>query len=266
MSSIEFRILIFDGRDTLFSHDNWVADIPLRSKFPRLFDLVVYKESTVEEMGRLGWEVTVHDTWRWLLDLVHGYSASGAYHFLTTPVVPVDRYLVDDVWHKLIPSKVSLFVWRLLRDRLPTKDNLARRRVIPAANTTCSAICDNLETARHLFLECNVLSSIWPSVLHWLGSSAVLPGELRHHLNQFIHMAGLPRFTHIHLKIISFASVWVIWKEGNNRIFNNAACNPSSLLEKIKFNSYLWLKSKQTAFSYSYHDWWKKSLLCMGVH
>lgn len=33
----------------------------------------------------------------WLLDPVHGYSARGAYHFLTTSGVPVDRYLVDNV-------------------------------------------------------------------------------------------------------------------------------------------------------------------------
>jgi hypothetical protein len=122
--------------------------------------------------------VTVHDTWRWLLDPLHGYSVRGAYHFLTTPGVHVYRHLVDDVWHKIIPSKVSLFVWRLLRDRLPTKDNLARRQVIQATDTTCPADCGYLKTARHLFLGCNILSSIWPLVLHWLGISAVLAGKI----------------------------------------------------------------------------------------
>jgi len=49
------RRVIGDGRDTLFWYDTWVGEMPLRVRFPRLFDLVVVKECTVEEMWRLGW-------------------------------------------------------------------------------------------------------------------------------------------------------------------------------------------------------------------
>ena len=266
------RRVVGDGRDTLFWHDTWVGDTSLKLKFPRLFDLSVNKESTVEEMTRLGWEVggmgwewrrrllvweeesveecsvllhnvvlqvIVHDTWRWLLDPILGYSVRGAYNFITTTGTTVDRNLVDEVWHRLIPLKVSLFVWRLLHDRLPTKDNLARRGSIPATDTACSSSCGNLETSKHLFLDCATLSSLWSLVLHWLGISSVLGGELRHHFLQFTHMASLPRFIHSHLRVIWFASVWVIWKERNNRVFNNVVSAPSILLEKVKLISFL---------------------------
>jgi len=49
------RRVVGDGRNTLFWYDNWVREIPLRYKFPHLFDLAVNKECTVEEMSRLGW-------------------------------------------------------------------------------------------------------------------------------------------------------------------------------------------------------------------
>ena len=78
-------------------------------------------------------------------------------------------------------------------------------------------------------------------------------------------MAGMPRFTHTFLKVIWFASVWVIWKERNNRVFQNAVTIPSVLVEQVKLNSFLWLKSKRANFVYSYHDWWQNSILCMGV-
>jgi len=61
---------------------------------------------------------------------MHGYSVREAYQFITTPDEPVDRGLIDDVWHKQVPLKVSVFVWRLFRNRLPTKDNLVRQRVL----------------------------------------------------------------------------------------------------------------------------------------
>jgi len=143
---------------------------------------------------------------------------------------------------------------------------LARWRVIQSTNTTCAVGCGHLEMAKHLFLSCDTFSSLWLLLLHWLDISSVLAGELRHHFLQFINTAGLPRVTHLFLRIIWFAFVWVFWKERNNHVFKNAASNPSILLEKVKLNSYLWLKSKQVSFSNNYHDTWKHPLFCMGIH
>jgi len=97
------RMVVGDGRNTLFWYDTWIGDTPLWLKFPRLFELAVEKESKVEEMRRLGWDGngrawvwrrrlyaweeesvrecvallcnidlqdTVHDSWRWTLDPV----------------------------------------------------------------------------------------------------------------------------------------------------------------------------------------------------
>jgi len=51
---------------------------------------------------------SVNDTWRWLLDPIHGYSVQEAYKFLTHSGDTVDMTLVDDVWHRHILLKVSL--------------------------------------------------------------------------------------------------------------------------------------------------------------
>ena len=42
------RRVVGDGKGTLFWYDNWIGDIPLRLKFPKLFDLAMFKEVTVE--------------------------------------------------------------------------------------------------------------------------------------------------------------------------------------------------------------------------
>ncbi|XP_024632636.1 uncharacterized protein [Medicago truncatula] len=121
---------------------------------------VVDKECSVAEMCRLGWAEgaeawiwrrrllaweeendNVHDTWRWYLDPTHGYSVRVAYRFITTSGEPSDSIHDDNVWHRLIPAKVSLFVWRLMRNRLPTKDNLVRRRVLPPNGVVCVLGC-----------------------------------------------------------------------------------------------------------------------------
>jgi len=67
-------------------------------------------------------------------------------------------------------------------------------------------------------------------------------------------MAGMPRSSYLFLNVIWLATVWVIWKERNNRVFQNATATTYFLLEKVKLNSFLWLKSKQSALVYSYTD------------
>jgi len=117
------------------------------------------------------------DSWRWLLDPAHGYTVREAYRFLTNDGNFVDRSLVDDVWHKNILSKVSLFVWRLLWNRLPTRDNLVQRRVLGLADSACVSGCGEQGTTSHLFCGCLIFSSLWDHILHWLGLSMVFPGD-----------------------------------------------------------------------------------------
>ncbi|PNY13480.1 cysteine-rich receptor-like protein kinase, partial [Trifolium pratense] len=67
------------------------------------------------------------DLWQWQPDPVRGYSVRGAYHILTSQQLdPLDA-IADLIWHKQVPLNVSILAWRLLRDRLPTKVNLATR-------------------------------------------------------------------------------------------------------------------------------------------
>jgi hypothetical protein len=79
----------------------------------------------------------VSDIWEWLADTGKGYSVRGAYNLLTNGGTPHMGTPFELVWHHQVPLKVSVFVWRLIRDRLPTKANLAIRGVIPADDILC---------------------------------------------------------------------------------------------------------------------------------
>ena len=139
-----------------------------------------------------------------------------------------------------------MFVWRLLHNRLPTEDNLVRRRVISHEDAACVSGCGSQETANHLFLGCDIFGLLWSQVWLWLGISSVSQGDIIQHLTQFIKMPGLHRSTHLFFIIIWFTTVWVLWKERNDRVFNNTASTPLILIEKVKLTSFLWLKSKLT--------------------
>jgi len=292
------RRVVGDSRNTYFWTDNWVGGVPVGIKFPRLFEFSMNRECSVEEMAWLGWEEGgrvwvwwrrllaweeesvrectallnnivlqdhIHDRWKWLLDPIQGYSVCGIYQFLTFADEPVDRGRVINVRHKQVSSKVSMFAWRLLRDRIPAKLNLVRRCVVQTNDNLCVGGCRYIKLTDHLFFGCNIFCSIWYLVCKWLGITSVSSSTICEHFTQFTNMAGMPQFTYFYLKVIWLVCTWVLWKERNNRVLKNMALDPYSLLEKVKLNSFLWLKTNQVSFAYGYHDWWRHPLLCMGV-
>lgn len=93
-----------------------------------------------------------------------------------------DKGVFDTVWHKHVPLKVSLFAWRLFHERLPTKDNLARHRVLHTDDTMCMGACGELETADNLLFSCDTFGSVWSFILQWLGLSFVAHARSRVHL------------------------------------------------------------------------------------
>lgn len=188
-----------------------------------------------------------------------------AYRFITSHGDHFDRSLVDKVWHRHIPAKVSMFVWRLLRNRLPTRSNLLRRHIIHANNVMCVTGCNVTETASHLFLWCGNSFTLWSLVASWLGLSLGHSNDLRQHHIQFCSMAGFSWCTHPYFTSIWYACVWVIWKDRNKHIFQNEAHHSLFLLEKIKRNSFMWMKARSFSFHYSYFDWWSRPIFCMGV-
>jgi len=93
--------------------------------------LLAWKEETLVECRRLLLTVVLHvnvdDVWSWILDHTVDYTVRGAYCMLTSgsatnSTIPVVHAIL--LWRKNVPLKVSIFGWRLFRNRLPTKANL----------------------------------------------------------------------------------------------------------------------------------------------
>jgi len=132
----------------------------------------------------------VSDQWLWLPDPSGGYSVRGAYHLLMTKDIPLADSEVELIWHNQVPLKVSVFAWRLLRDKLSTKTNLVNIGVIFSNASFCVSGCCFVETTHHLFLFCSTFASLWPLVRHWIGFIGVESNILSDHFLHFVHSTG----------------------------------------------------------------------------
>ncbi|GAU17363.1 hypothetical protein TSUD_232390 [Trifolium subterraneum] len=284
-----------DGRNTLFWTEPWLEDCPLDRSFSRLFDLAENKFITVADMHGLGWgvdgeawkwrrrlraweeelvldcverlsnvvlQVNVHDRWVWKLHPSHCYTVRSAYAFLTATDINLNEGFNRFLWLKSIPLKVNIFVWRLFLNRLPTRDNLFRRGILDASMLACATSCGRMEDVDHLFFQCPVYSRLWASVSKWMEVETAFHGTLILHSNQFCGLGGSSKSYNTLLIIIWVAVLFIIWKGRNHHIFKAGQDSLEAMVEKVKFQSYCWLKSCYVLFDYDFSFWRQHPLNC----
>jgi hypothetical protein len=58
------------------------------------------------------------------------------------------------MWKNNVPSKISIFGWRLLLEKLPTRESLFNKGVITnVLDRGCVLCCNNVETTTHIFFN-----------------------------------------------------------------------------------------------------------------
>ena len=133
-----------------------------------------------------GMAVQVHHqySWSWEGDPGGEYSVGSAYRALNQYAVEEeDERALSILWKLKIPSKVSLFDRRLIRDRLPTTKNLRNQNVV--LDEVCSPFCLNHdEDAGHLFFGCTKIMPLWWETLSWINTLSVFSERPKEHFLQ----------------------------------------------------------------------------------
>jgi len=93
----------------------------------------------------------------------------------------------------------------------------------------------------------------------------VLPFDVAGHFNQFSSLGDAAQSRRLISQVIWFATVWEIWKEIKNRIFNAKECTILQVVDKIKSLAYRWLKVKFSTLPFNYHCWWLSSFTLLGI-
>ena len=102
---------------------------------------------------------------------------------------------------------MSLFVWHLIRDRVPTKVNLFKHCIFSAEDQLCVSGYGQIESAGHLFLDFTLYGSLWFDLYRWLGIITVCPYNLIDHIQQFGFFVGISKTHRIWMVIIWCACI-----------------------------------------------------------
>eukprot|EP00253_Pinus_taeda_P008792 PITA_08792 len=157
-----------------------------------------------------------------------------------------------NVWDPLTLSKVNFFFWTLAHNKLLTGDNLAKRNI--AGPHRCALCNSNLETAQHLFLECDFANQVWRHTLQNLQIN-IPPqnnvADLYANWNR-IYPQRIPSksfWKKIWTAIPKFVC-WQIWLARNQQIFKEISHTPLKVASKAK--SFLLEAAQQQYFKEDY--------------
>ncbi|XP_058742524.1 uncharacterized protein LOC131614996 [Vicia villosa] len=199
-----------DGNVVPYWYACWAGTQTLREAFPKLFavasDHLIYVAATgsvtatdweynsaslfsaetvasnflvQQQLGflqHISVEQDVNDEFCWALTADGAFSVKSCFdrfkEKLSSPPLDAATVLaINHLWKFKVPSKLLCFGWRVILDRIATKDQLFKRGITAAMNDLLCVFCEEeVESLSHLLCHCGIVSGIWRKVYNWLGS------------------------------------------------------------------------------------------------
>lgn len=269
-----------NGKNTRFWKDLWIGEECLSFRFPRLFALETEKDCIIHDrridnLWQWKWRRPVRsgresqqlddlanilptnmsenpDGWSWCLE------GNNQDHFSVAMLrTRVDHYTLSVCnyptrWNNLIPKKINIFRWRLLRDCLPTHLNLSRRG-IDINSIRCLRCNSGNETVDHLFRECNIAHNIRSWINRWCQTNIpdLAPKELLSWLDTTTYDGTQKRI----LDAILSTYWWLLWKARNNLKHNGTREKAGDICSAISSLSFMWISNRNKKIRGNWNNW-----------
>jgi hypothetical protein len=98
------------------------------------------------------------DAVSWSLEASGRYSTRSTYLALSQGANVTS---FKDVWKTRVPPRIRVFLWQLIRGRLPSSDQVAKR--MGPSNGLCS-LCGDVEDCNHIFFTCPLAGFLWAGI------------------------------------------------------------------------------------------------------
>ncbi|KAF6158392.1 hypothetical protein GIB67_022472 [Kingdonia uniflora] len=241
------------GNFTYFWKDPWHPLGVLSNRFPEemRYDSILFKDAPVRNILNNGrWEVPenyayiLSDIWEGLNrvvidvtgedEVIWKASTSGTFTMKSSYEEirhhnPTWNYAQLIWFNGCIPSH-SFITWNIFKGALKTQTKLKRWGLV--AQSVCLFCWAEEETENHIFFTCCYAKWIWEQLLQKLGfnrSTLNYNEEIQWVLSQ------IPGYSlkSILQKLCVNCFIYHIWRERNNRVFNNVQTKAPSLLKNI---------------------------------
>lgn len=208
----------------------------------------------------------VVDRWSWGTDANNSFSVNVAYKNLSKRSCSPSTQRPDVeslkcIWKASATMKAKITAWRLIRNCLPTKDNVGKRIALEEEEKSCVWCGLVNESATHIFLECGEVPQLRNLVIDWIGAVWVASRNIHLHFFSFAAFLGGKRWRR-RLCGLWVCTIWIIWRWRNDAVFDHKLWDLRRILEEIKYRFWSWcaVRGEVEAIMF-YGSWANKTLV-----
>ncbi|XP_071688865.1 uncharacterized protein [Rutidosis leptorrhynchoides] len=181
------------------------------------------------------------DSWIWTPGINGNFTTKNFTDMINARLLNSSDTICETLHNKLVPKKVEVFVWRAKKSRLPVLVELDKRGI--DLHSVRFPLCnDAIESVNHSLILCKHAFEVWGKVFDWWGRG-VIPyanvgdlfldtGQSASHMGKFIWQA------------VVWTCSYLIWKNRNQKVYNNKCWNVPVALNEIQVKSFEWIAKR----------------------
>ncbi|XP_042033147.1 uncharacterized protein LOC121779791 isoform X2 [Salvia splendens] len=148
-----------------------------------------------------------------------------------------EREVFKIIWNKSITPTISVFMWRLLANRLPIDEKLQWRGVAMASKCRCCAIPKS-ESRLHLFVNGEAAKGVWDHFASWFpqAKAFVWPRNNVERRLRWWQQQSRSRYRPHVSTIIPCLILWYIWTERNGCIHRGTSFRLENVCYRVEWH------------------------------
>ncbi|XP_071740252.1 uncharacterized protein [Rutidosis leptorrhynchoides] len=205
-------------------------------------------------LSMISFDFTRPTSWNWNLANNGIFSVKKLSNIITSAMFPSQSGVVQKTLkNNLVPTKLEVFTWRVMKKRLPVRVELDKRG-IDLHSVRCPVCDDDIESVDHAVIGCKLSREVWLRIYNWWG----IGNGINRGFNDILH--GLIPFTSSSLGIqiwqaVEWVSAYLLWKNRNAKVFKNQSSCASVIFNDIQVMSFDWVSRKLKKNSIDWLSW-----------
>jgi len=122
------------------------------------------------------------------------------------------------IWKGIVPSKVEIFCWMAIINRINTRCILVRRGILGSSESNYAVYLVEEELVYHILLHCHKHWLIWSKIIKWWGLVWCCPKSFSDMWSQWTSLVH-GNFQRKAWLMLFFLVAWFLWLLQNDLIF-----------------------------------------------
>ncbi|XP_071688288.1 uncharacterized protein [Rutidosis leptorrhynchoides] len=153
--------------------------------------------------------------------------------------------------NNLILKKVEVFVWRVLKGRIPVLVELEKRGV-DLHSVRCPNCDNDIESVCHSLLSCERVRDVWNRIFDWWN----LPRPPNLNLSSLLGSGQNGSVSHNRVwQAVMWTCAYLVWKYRNEKVFKNKVWNVPVAVCEIQAKSFEWVSRRCEETRIDWNNW-----------